>query len=171
MKTYLIVNVQYEYCPKNQKGALPAKNGSAPFRRLKGIFPGGPIEIGLQRFVCVIGDSITIHWLFLCYRLLQCSCKSNRLGSFGLPLSGTVVLSPCSGHHGNYLNRIHLEIGNSVCCVNPSFTAYFNSVLCSFVYNIGIISLMFTVDLKICNKFSDNSPCLFYHSPLSTAAP
>ena len=119
----------YEFCPKNQKGAFPAKNGSTPFRQLKGIFPGGPIEAGLQRFVRVVGDSITIHWLVLRYRLLQYGCKSNRPGSFGLPLSGTAVLSPCSGSHGNYLNRIHLEIGNSVCCVNPSFPAYSNNVL------------------------------------------
>ena len=177
--------------PTPKKARFPQSYESAPFRRLKGIFPGGLIKVGLQRFISVVGDSIAIYWLVLCYRLLQYSCKSNLLGSFGLLLSGTAILSPCSGSHGNYLNRIHFEIGNSVCCVNPSFSAYFNSVICSFVYNIGIISLKFTADFKICSKFSDNSCfihslsvcnfptiphsqtclCLFYRSSLSTAAP
>lgn len=127
-------------------------DGGASLRRLKGIFPGRLIKISLQRSSCVVSNGIAVHWLVLRYGLLQNSIESSRLGSARLSLPGTAVLTSRSGSPGNYLNRIHLEAGNSACCDNPSFPAYFNSVLWFFDKNIGIISKLLTVTCDISQK-------------------
>ena len=125
-------------------------------RRLEGIFPGRLIEISLQRSACIVSNGIAVHWLVLCHCLLQNSMESRRLGVARLSLPGTAVLTSCSGSPGNYLNRIHLEAGNSASCDNPSFAAYFNSVLWFFDKNIGIIPKTFTVIYRIFVKYSEN---------------
>ena len=142
--------------------------------RSQGIFSGRLIKESLKSAAGVVSDGAAVNnGLTLIQCSFQSHCKGSRFGRTGVALLRVTVFALCFRSPRYYLNPIHLEIRKSVCCVNPSLTAYFNSVIpvpVSMILCIcdAFVSLMFciiyigrnqekfTVNLRKGNKNSDN---------------
>lgn len=113
---------------RHAKRACAPERKRTPFCRLEGIFPGRLIRESLKLTACVIGNGIAVNGATLIHCFFQSQLKSGRPGSIGFTLPRVAVFALCFRSLGNYLNPVHFEIRNSVCCVNPSLAAFFNSV-------------------------------------------
>ncbi len=101
--------------------------------RLPGILSGLTVIIGLEAALPVISHGIAfLRGIFL-HCLFEYTVETRGSGGMGILLPGTAFFPFRLPYAGYHLNRIHFEIGlKSVCCVNPSLDAYFNSVAALF---------------------------------------
>lgn len=107
--------------------------------RLPGILSGRAVIIGLETALPVISHSVAFLRSIFLHCLLKYAVENGSFGGLGILMPGTVFLSFRFPYAGYHLNRIHFEISlKSVCCVNPSLDAYFNSaVTIILIYCIG----------------------------------
>ena len=107
--------------------------------KLSGILSGLAVIIGLETALPIISHGVAFCRSIFLYSLFKYGAENGSLGGLGIFLPGTAFLSLRFSYAGYLLNWIHFEIGlNSVCCVNPSLDAYFNSaVTCVLIYYFG----------------------------------
>ena len=99
------------------------------------------VIIGLKLAFAVICHNVTLCRTAVPYFFFQYIAKRNSLGLPALLLTGLSVFTSQFWHFGNHLNRIHSETAlKSVCCVNPSLEAYFNSAKYCSINNIGVLN-------------------------------
>lgn len=104
----------------------------------KGILSGLAVIIGLEAALPVIGHGIALFRNIFPYSLFEYAVETGGMGGLGILLPGTVSFPLRLPYAGYHLNWIHFEIGlKSVCCVNPSLDAYFNSAVTFLIYYFG----------------------------------
>ncbi len=105
---------------------------------LTGILSGRTVIISLKTALPVVSYSVAFFRSIFPCCLFEYAVESGGLGGLGVLLPGTAVFPFRLPYAGYHLNRIHFEIGlKSVCCVNPSLDAYFNSAVPAFLFIIS----------------------------------
>lgn len=105
---------------------------------LTGILSGRTVIISLKTALPVVSHSVALFRRIFPCLLFEYVVESGSPGGLGILLPGTAFFPFRLLYAGYHLNRIHFEIGSkSVCCVNPSLDAYFNSAVPVFLLIIS----------------------------------